>query len=215
MRSKLIVAVLGLITIACGGGSSTPASPSAVTPTTFALSGRVTDATTSTAIAGAIVDIQDPAPHPNAGKSATTDASGNYRFTGLESSGFTIRTRASRYSPTSSVVTLTSDQTASPRLEPINHTWNGQFDNGSGDFTFVTSGESVTALTYRATFRLGRFTCFVNCQVVQQATCSPTTLTVRDGALMISRTAADPSQFPTKDRSPEEAASPTAAAAAP
>ena len=101
-------------TVACGGGSGSPAAPSSPTgPSTSSLSGQVTDSVTSNAIPGAVVSIADG---PNAGRSATTDASGNYNLTGLQRSGFTVNVTAAGYTPTSRGVTLTSDQTVSFRL---------------------------------------------------------------------------------------------------
>jgi len=75
---------------------------------TFSLSGKITDSTTSTVIAGAIVFIGES---PNAGKSATSDASGNYTFTGLQPSGFTVTASARTYLSQSKSVTLTANQT--------------------------------------------------------------------------------------------------------
>ena len=56
-------------------------------PATFSLSGRVTDSGTGAGIAGATVSVADG---PNARKSAATDASGTYRLTALQQSGFTV-----------------------------------------------------------------------------------------------------------------------------
>src|SRR5437762_1124451 len=100
---------------ACGGsGTSTPTTPTPTpTPTTFSLSGQVTESGTSTAIGGAKVSIADG---PNAGRSTTTDSSGNYSLTGLQQSGFTVNVSADNYQPQSKGMTLTSNQTLSFQL---------------------------------------------------------------------------------------------------
>jgi hypothetical protein len=82
-------------------------------PTMFALSGQITDSATGTGISGAIVRIEDG---PNAPLGATTDAAGNYRFSNLEQSGFTVTASAANYVTQSKSVTLTSDQTLSFQL---------------------------------------------------------------------------------------------------
>jgi hypothetical protein len=50
------------------------------------------------------------------GKSTTTDASGNYGFTGLQQSGFTVNASATNYASQSKSVTLTSNQAVSFQL---------------------------------------------------------------------------------------------------
>ncbi len=82
---------------------------------TFSLIGQVAESTPTTlkAISGATVTVVDG---PNAGKSATTDGSGNYSLTGLKSSGFTVNVSANTYVSQSRGVTLTSNQTLSFRL---------------------------------------------------------------------------------------------------
>jgi hypothetical protein len=79
-----------------------------VAPTTFSLSGRVTEFGTSHGISAATVFIGDG---PNAGKSTTTNASGTYSFTELQQSSFTVNVSATNYISESRVVTLTSNQT--------------------------------------------------------------------------------------------------------
>jgi hypothetical protein len=84
--------------------------------TTFSLGGRVTNRSTSAGIAGAAVSIVDG---PNAGKSTATDGSGNYKFTSLQQSGFTVAVSASNYVSQSSGITLTSNQTLDVSLMPV------------------------------------------------------------------------------------------------
>jgi hypothetical protein len=79
----------------------------------FSLSGTVTDSTTASGIAGATVRIADG---PNAGKSVTTDEAGNYSFTNLQPSGFTVNVSASTYGSQSIGVTLTANRTLVFRL---------------------------------------------------------------------------------------------------
>lgn len=115
---RLCAAVLLAVpAIACSGNASTsPSSTPAITGrTTFSLSGKVTTSTSAT-IPGANVAIADG---PNAGKSSTTDASGNYNLTGLQPSGFTVNVSAADYISQSKGVTLTSNQTLDFSLMPL------------------------------------------------------------------------------------------------
>ncbi|MCL4814501.1 MAG: carboxypeptidase regulatory-like domain-containing protein [Vicinamibacteraceae bacterium] len=112
--------------VACGGsGGGNPAKPSAPgaqaptpAPTTFSLSGKVTETapTSSTPIAGARVSIGDG---PNAGRSTTTDAAGTYTFASLERSGFTVTASADGYEPRSQGVDLTANRTVNFQLRPL------------------------------------------------------------------------------------------------
>jgi hypothetical protein len=118
MLKELCAALLLIATVACGGNKGTAPSPTTTTPpttaATFSLSGRVTGGSiytggsTYTAISGATVSIIDG---PNVGRSATTDASGNYNVGGLQLSGFTVNVFAANYVTQSRGVTLTSNQT--------------------------------------------------------------------------------------------------------
>jgi hypothetical protein len=56
---------------------------------------------------------------PNAGKLTTTDSSGNYNFTRLQQSGFTITASANGYIRGAQGVTLTSNQARSFQLLPV------------------------------------------------------------------------------------------------
>src|SRR5438093_8643959 len=110
--------LLLFMAIACGGGNSTTTSPSSPgqMANTFSLSGLVTNSVDGTVISGATVSIADG---PNAGKSATTDGSGNYGFTGLQQAGFTVNVSAANYLGYSKPVTLTSNQTLSFQLARV------------------------------------------------------------------------------------------------
>src|SRR5438045_1810986 len=92
----------------CSGGNATNTTPTSPTPNTFSLSGTITSNSTRSGIQGATVSIVDG---PNAGRSATTDGSGNYSLTALHLSGFTVSVSAAGYVSASQGVTLTSNQT--------------------------------------------------------------------------------------------------------
>jgi hypothetical protein len=73
--------------IACGDGTTSasptpgPSSPTAPSVSTYTLSGKVVTSRTSLPIPDATVSIVNG---PDAEKSTTTDASGNFSFTGLQ-----------------------------------------------------------------------------------------------------------------------------------
>jgi hypothetical protein len=132
-----------VIAIGCGGGNSTTTSPSSPTPTanTFSLSGLVTNSADGTTISGATVSIADG---PNAGKSTTTDGSGNYGFMGLQQAGFTVSVSASAYASQSRGVTLTSNQTLSFQLTLTTFTLNGTVTDGTSGAMLPNSLVQVT-----------------------------------------------------------------------
>jgi hypothetical protein len=91
-RILAVLLVMSAFATACGGSTS-PSGPSEVrvdTPgtATITVSGTVRDASTNGALAGADVRVTDG---PDATRSATTDASGNYALTGLRVGRFTVR----------------------------------------------------------------------------------------------------------------------------
>jgi hypothetical protein len=150
---------MGLDTIVL---TSTPTTPSP--PTMFSLSGQVTDNATGSGLSGATVSIADG---PNAHVATSTDASGNYSFTGLQQSGFTVNVSTSNYVSQAKGVTLTSNQTLSfqltrqpvPAPPPAGTTiigFNGLTVNGtavpsyteSGFTVLPTSGAWVAGTTY-------------------------------------------------------------------
>ena len=147
MRHSVATAVLTACLGACAACGGTTTSPSTVTPSTppitFSLSGQVTDSATGAAISGASVSIVDG---PNAGKSATTDGSGNYGFTDLLQSGFTVNVSANNYVSQSKGVTLTSNQTLSFQLTPkVTVGFNGLTANAASVTTYTESGVTVSA----------------------------------------------------------------------
>jgi Carboxypeptidase regulatory-like domain/Protein of unknown function (DUF3761) len=115
MLKRVLLSLLLFGAVACGSGSSTTPSPSPTpsTPTTFSLTGQVTDSTTAAPVSGVTVAVADG---PNVGKSTTTDASGNYSLAGLQQSGFTVTASAANYVTQSKGVTLTSSQTLAFQL---------------------------------------------------------------------------------------------------
>ncbi|MFA5911079.1 MAG: carboxypeptidase-like regulatory domain-containing protein [Vicinamibacterales bacterium] len=135
MIKRLLVSALALGAAACGGATATSPTPTSPTPTVaapiptptvtlYTLSGRVTDSATSAPVAGATVSVTDGA---NAGKSAVTDATGNYSVTGLQQAGFTVTATAGAYAPSSQGVTLTSNQSQNFTLAQRSFagTWSG------------------------------------------------------------------------------------------
>ena len=125
-------------------------------PMTFALSGLVTDSATAAGIPNANVSIADG---PNVGRSTRTDASGNYAFTDLQQSGFTVNVSASTYVSQSKGVTLTSNQmlsfqlirqptTPAPSPPPSGATvitFASLIANGASVSTYTESGVTVSA----------------------------------------------------------------------
>ena len=115
MLKRLSGSVLLCAAAACSGRTM-PTSPTQTptpTPATFSLTGQVSDGSTSTGISGATVAIADGA---NAGKSVTTNGSGNYRLVGLQPAGFTVNVSANNYVSQAKGVTLASNQTLSFQL---------------------------------------------------------------------------------------------------
>jgi hypothetical protein len=135
---RLVITLGALLAGACGGSATSPSQ------TAFSLSGQVTSALTSSPVAGATVTIVDG---PNAGKTATTDGSGNYGFSGLERAGFTVSVSADGFAPQSQGISLTSNQTASFRLTGTR--------NLIYNRSMVLNAHSGTGSSFR-TSRLGR-----------------------------------------------------------
>lgn len=128
MRTVPAVLVLGLIAVGllpgCGGGSSSPTpaptptpSPTPTPPATYTVRGQVSEPAPFSAnkIEGARVEFIDGT---NAGKGATTDASGNYTITSVNPGGFTMRASATGYNPIEWGVTVTGDLTRNFELPP-------------------------------------------------------------------------------------------------
>jgi hypothetical protein len=128
-------------TAACRVDKGTATTPSPSPTTTFSLSGRVSSRENSAPIASATLSIVDG---PNAGKSTTTDASGNYNFTALQQSGFTVNATAAEFFSQSDGVTLTSDRTLNflLRRQPTEITLTGHVTDAA------TAGPIAGAVVY-------------------------------------------------------------------
>jgi hypothetical protein len=115
MRKRSWLFVLLLTVGACGGRNRTTtlSPPTILTPTTFQLSGEVTDSATGAGIPGATVSIIGG---PNAGKSTTTIVTGHFVFIALPRSAFTVNVCAENYVCQSKDVTFTTMQTLSFQL---------------------------------------------------------------------------------------------------
>lgn len=122
-----VVLLLFLASACSGNGTTTSPSPLATNLPTFSLSGQVTMSGAATGIPGATVSIVDSV---NAGKSATTDGSGNYSFAALQQSGFTVNVQAAGFTSSSRGVTLTSNQTLSLTLSRSSFSVSGTVTDG-------------------------------------------------------------------------------------
>lgn len=136
MKRLLAVVLACAVHLACSKSSTAPtqSTTSTIVPATFTLGGRVTESapTTSTAVPGAAISVADG---PNAGKSATANANGDYTLTGLVPGGFTVNVGAPGYQDGSNALTVTASATRNFTLAPIprtlDETHNGSVDGGS------------------------------------------------------------------------------------
>lgn len=128
MRRLSILVVL-LFVGACSGKDS-PTGPGAITPpaTTFALTGNVTGG--GTALAGATITIMDSV---NGGRATTTDGAGNYSFSNVTTSAFTLQASASGYPSQSKGVNFTTNTSVSFALVKPNPIF---VKGGVGDTVF-------------------------------------------------------------------------------
>ena len=124
---------------------SPPSPPSVPAPTSFALTGRVTDATTSLAIAGALVDTHDG---ENNSRSTTSDGTGAFRITGLSTAGYTVSVKRSGYDTAFRGISINgADQSADFQLAPLMTTLAGTW-TGFLEFSPTTGPrQSVTILS--------------------------------------------------------------------
>lgn len=90
------------------GTNTIPISGTGVTstPTTFTLTGTVTDGTSQGILPNITVQIGSGT---NVGKSAVTDSSGNYSMSGLSAGTFTLSASATSYQTTTQQVTLSTN----------------------------------------------------------------------------------------------------------
>jgi hypothetical protein len=161
MPTAKLACVVLLVTListwACSDSNGTAPSPSpSPSPTTFSLSGKINDSDTSAAVAGATVSVADG---PNAGQSATTDSSGNYSFTALQQSGFTVSVSAPSYISQSLGVTLTSNRTLnfSLRPQPMGITLNGRVTDAATGGPIAGAVVSINGRYRGTTDNAGQF----------------------------------------------------------
>jgi hypothetical protein len=124
------VALIAMLLVSACGSTTPPTAPAPpVTPAgQFTLSGTVTK-NSGGGIAGALVAITAGA---NAGKNATTDASGRYSLTGLVAGTLTLTVTAQGFAAQTTSVTMANDQSADFSLAVA---------------VFLTNGRAVDALT--------------------------------------------------------------------
>ena len=153
MLAKSAIVAACLTASACGGPA--PMSP-ALQPTTFTLSGRVTDADTGAPLTGAAVNILDG---KDAARAAVTDAGGSFRLTGLTAGGFTVRVRDDGYDSFFQGITFVADMSIEVRMKAAKQTlagtWTGMVSfttaNGTREdvavpqLTIVHAGDAVSS----------------------------------------------------------------------
>jgi hypothetical protein len=117
---RLLLCLCGVvIAAACDRGSTfeSPTGPNPPAPVTANLSGRVTEIVASEVlpIGGALLTIADGG---NAGKTATTNASGEYSFSALRREAFSVTVSASGYLTTAFPIDLRGDAARDFPLSP-------------------------------------------------------------------------------------------------
>lgn len=134
MRRLIVCCSALLVATGCDRGATSgwPTSPNPATPQTANLSGRVTESGASAVfpIAGAVLTIGDGA---NAGKTATTNATGEYSFSELRREAFSVSISASGYVTSSFPVDLRGGATGDfslPLIVPRTPFGGGQFRVG-------------------------------------------------------------------------------------
>jgi hypothetical protein len=134
--NRLAAGVLCVVAVACGSPAPNPSPPSAPLPaplTSFALTGRITDATTSGPIAEALVEAING---QNISQSATSDGTGAYRIAGIRIAGYAVRVRRSGYDSAFRGINLNGDTSADFQLTPLMTTLAGTW---AGAVSFSTS----------------------------------------------------------------------------
>jgi hypothetical protein len=143
--NRLAAGVLCAATVACSSPASNPSPPSQSSglPTSFALNGRVKDATTSNPIAAAFVELLDD--NGNTLRWVTSDGTGAFRFAELSKGGYTIRISRSGYDSASGLVFFNfGDESEDFRLTPALTTLTGMW---AGVLTFSTTTGSSQSVT--------------------------------------------------------------------
>ena len=107
---RLLLCVCGVVIAAACDRGSTPTGPNPPAPATANLSGRVTEVVASSVlpIGGAELTIVDGG---NAGKTATTNANGEYSFSALRREAFSVTVSATGYLTTAFPIDLRGDAT--------------------------------------------------------------------------------------------------------
>jgi hypothetical protein len=136
--NRLVAGALCATTIACGSPAPTSSSPPPPA-TSFALTGRVSDVTTSSPLAGADVRVIDG---KNNSRFAVSDATGAFRIADLAMGGFTVRVRRDGYDSAYLGINLFRDTSADVPLAPVMTTLAGTW-GGDVLFTFVLPGGST------------------------------------------------------------------------
>lgn len=122
--------LVSLVAGCAGAGSASPTGPSSGAPaaSTFAMTGRIVDASALIPLAGVTVAATDG---PNAGKSALSGADGRYRLEGLVSGSFTLKATRNGYDDHVQPVAVTAATTIDVRMIPgrsVSSGWSqGQF----------------------------------------------------------------------------------------
>jgi hypothetical protein len=103
MLKRLCALVFFVTAVGCGGKATPASSPAAPTPSTFSLSGKVVTSRTLVPIPAATVSIVNG---PDAETSTTTDASGDFSFTGLRQASVIVNVSKLDYFSTRAPLTL-------------------------------------------------------------------------------------------------------------
>ncbi|HZP47338.1 MAG TPA: BACON domain-containing carbohydrate-binding protein [Vicinamibacterales bacterium] len=149
-------AVQAVVTFSDGtsfGGTATAAAdvpplPPPNPPQTFTLIGVITDVSTHAPIGGAKVEALNGL---NAGQSASADASGSYKWTGLLADTFRVRASASGYDPGEQNVTIPTNPRADFELRrPVDSTCSYVGASNAPSIVGSDGGDFTIALTRTA-----------------------------------------------------------------
>ena len=161
---RLLLCLCGVvIAAACDRGSTleSPTGPNPPAPVTADLSGRVTESVASEVlpIGGALLTIADGG---NAGKTATTNASGEYSFSALRREAFSVTVSASGYLTTAFPIELRGDAARDFPLSPSTPRTpfgTGVFRVGTEIRAGAAERSAAERLLLGAAARLGRHHC--------------------------------------------------------
>jgi hypothetical protein len=133
------------MTIACSGSSAPTAPPSTSVPpapTTFALTGRVSDRSTGGALTGATITILDGG---NASRTTISDSIGAFSLTDMMVGGFTVRVRNDGYDSVFRNVTFVADTSIDVQMTPARQTLAGTW-TGVLSFSTATGARQEAAI---------------------------------------------------------------------